>query len=54
MNCAPPFSLQGFPTFFGSLSPYRCARNFDRQCEVEFFLPFCFMELLRIYLQHFR
>ena len=41
MKCAPPFSLQGFPTFFGSLSPYRCARNFDRECEVEFFLPFC-------------
>ena len=23
------FSLQGFPTFVGHISPYRCARNFD-------------------------
>ena len=23
--------------FFGNLSPYRCARNFDRHCEVQFF-----------------
>ena len=23
------FSLQGFPTFVGHTSPYRCARNFD-------------------------
>ena len=30
MKCAPPFSLQGFPTFFRNLSPYRCARNFDQ------------------------
>ena len=30
MKCALPFPLQGFPTFFGNLSPYRCARNFDR------------------------
>ena len=27
--CAPPFSLQGFPTFAGHISSYRCARNFD-------------------------
>ena len=27
--CAPPFSLQGFPTFTGHISSYRCARNFD-------------------------
>ena len=23
------FSLQGFPTFVGHISPYSCARNFD-------------------------
>ena len=27
--CASPFSLQGFPTFAGHISSYRCARNFD-------------------------
>ena len=27
--CVPPFSLQGFPTFAGHISSYRCARNFD-------------------------
>ena len=27
--CAPPFSLQGFPTFADYISSYRCARNFD-------------------------
>ena len=27
--CAPPFSLQGFPTFVGHISSYRCARNFE-------------------------
>ena len=51
MKCAPPFPLQGFPTFFGDLSPYRCARNFDLYSEVEIFLPLCFVELLSIYLQ---
>ena len=28
MKCAPPFSFQGFPTFVGHKSPYRCAGNF--------------------------
>ena len=37
MKCALPFSVQGFPTFFGNVYPYCCARNFDRQCEVEIF-----------------
>ena len=27
--CAPPFSLQGFPTFVGHISSYCCARHFD-------------------------
>ena len=27
--CSPPFSPQGFPTFAGHISSYRCARNFD-------------------------
>ena len=27
--CASPISLQGFPTFAGQISSYRCARNFD-------------------------
>ena len=27
--CASPISLQGFPTFAGHISSYRCARNFD-------------------------
>ena len=27
--CAPPFSLQGFPTFADHIFSYRCARNFD-------------------------
>ena len=26
--CAPPFSLQGFPTFVGHISSYCCTRNF--------------------------
>ena len=26
--CAPLFSLQGFPTFVGHISSYRCTRNF--------------------------
>ena len=26
--CAPLFSLQGFPSFAGHISSYRCARNF--------------------------
>ena len=30
MKCAPRFSLQGFPTFVGHISPRRCARNFNR------------------------
>ena len=51
--CAPPFSLQGFPTFAGHISSYRCARNFDI-VKLKFFLPFCLVKLLRIYLQLFR
>ena len=51
--CAPPFSLQGFPTFAGHISSYRCARNFDI-VKLKFFLPFCLVDLLRIYLQLFR
>ena len=51
--CAPPFSLQGFPTFAGHISSYRCARNFDI-VKLKFFLPFCLEDLLRIYLQLFR
>ena len=27
--CAPPLSLQGFPTFAGHISSYRFARNFE-------------------------
>ena len=27
--CAPPFSLEGFPTFVGHIFSYCCARNFD-------------------------
>ena len=27
--CAPPFFLQGFPTFVGHISSNRCARNFE-------------------------
>ena len=27
--CAPPFCLQGFPTFVGHISSYSCARNFE-------------------------
>ena len=51
--CVPPFSLQGFPTFAGHISSYRCARNFD-VVKLNFFLPFCLVDLLRIYLQLFR
>ena len=51
--CAPPFSLQGFPTFAGHISSYRCARNFDI-VKLKFFLPFCLVDLIRIYLQLFR
>ena len=50
---APPFSLQGFPTLAGHISSYRCARNFDI-VKLKFFLPFCLVNLLRIYLQLFR
>ena len=51
--CATPFSLQGFPTFAGHISSHRCARNFDI-VKLKFFLPFCLVKLLRIYLQLFR
>ena len=27
--CAPPFSLQGFPTFVGHISSYCCVRKFE-------------------------
>ena len=47
MECAPPFSLQGFPNSFVNFSPHRCVRNFDGECEVEFFLHFCCVELFR-------
>ena len=53
LACVPPFSLQGFPTFAGHISSYRCARNFDI-VKLKFFLPFCLVDLLRIYLQLFR
>ena len=45
--CAPPFSLQGFPTFAGHISSYRCARNFDIG-KWKFLLPFCLVDLLRM------
>ena len=38
--CAPPFSLEGFPTFIGHASSYRCTRNFHI-VKLNFFLPFC-------------
>ena len=47
--CAPPFSVQGFPTFVGHISSYCYARNFDI-VKLNFFLPFCPEELLRTYL----
>ena len=37
--CAPPFSLQGFPTLAGRISSYRCARNFDI-VKLKFFFTF--------------
>ena len=43
-TCAPPFSLEGFPTFVGHTSSYYCARNFDIVKLT--FLPFCLEELL--------
>ena len=43
--CAPPFSLQGFPTFADHISSYRCARNFDI-VKLKFFSPFCLVDLL--------
>ena len=43
------FPLQGFPTSFGHISPYRCARNFN----FVKLKSFCLVELLRIYLQLF-
>ena len=46
--CAPPFSIQGFPTFVGHISSYCCAKNFD--IVKMNFLPFCLEELLLIYL----
>ena len=52
-TCAPLFSLQGFPSFAGHISSYRCARNFDI-VKLKFFLPFCLVDLLRIKLQLFR
>ena len=51
-SCVPPFSLQGFSTFAGNISSYRCARNFDIG-KLKFFLTFCRVDLLRIYLQLF-
>ena len=45
--CAPPFYLQGFPTFLGHISLCRCARNFEIVKWI-FFIPFCVVELLRI------
>ena len=52
-TCATPFPLQGFPTFAGHISSHRCARNFDI-VKLKFFLPFCLVKLLHIYLQVFR
>ena len=43
------FPLQGFPTSFGHISPYGCARNFN----FVKLKSFCLVELLRIYLQLF-
>ena len=43
--CAPPFSLQGFPTFAGHISSYRCARNFDI-VKLKFFFTFLFCRLI--------
>ena len=39
--CAPPFSLQGFPTFAGHISSYRFARNFEILKII-----FCYLSLL--------
>ena len=39
--CAPPFSLQGFPTFAGHISSYRFARNFEIVKII-----FCYLSLL--------
>ena len=48
-----PFSLQGFSTFVGHIFIPLCSKLWN--CDVEFFLPFCLVELLRnaIYLQFF-
>ena len=43
--CASPFSLQGFPTFAGHISSYRCARNFDI-VKLKFFFTFLFCRLI--------
>ena len=48
-----PFSLQGFPTFAGHIPSYRCDPNFNIRKLEFFFIPFCFVDLLRIYLQLF-
>ena len=42
--CAPPFSLQGFPTFAGHISSYRFARNFEIVKII-----FCYLSLLYNY-----
>ena len=43
------FSLQGFPTFVGHISPCRCVRrNFDI-VKLKVFLPLSLVELLHIY-----
>ena len=46
--CAPPFSLQGFPTFAGHISSYRCARNFDI-VKLKFFFTFLSCRLITQY-----
>ena len=51
--CAPPFSRQGFPTFVGHISSYRCARNFEIVKLNFFYLSVLQNELLHIYLQLF-
>ena len=43
--CAPPFSLQGFPTFADHIFSYRCARNFDI-VKLKFFFTFLFCRLI--------
>ena len=51
--CTLPFSLQGFPVFFSWSCIFITLCSKLLNCEVEFFLPFCLVELLRIYLQLF-